>query len=126
MLVLDSGGLSRLSERSTLAAALIRAFRGEGLWPPMVPTVVVAESISGRARTDANVNRLLKACDVEPVLPEVTARRAGVLRAKARRGSATDAVVVAVAEPGGVVLTGDLAELEALAAHANDVAIEVI
>jgi len=39
----------------------------------------------------------------------------------AGRGSAVDAVVVAGAEPGGAVLTGDVADLRALAEHAEDV-----
>ncbi len=91
-----------------------------------MPTVVLAESTSGTARTDANINRLLKTCDVDPILPEATARRAGQLRAHARRGSAVDALVVAVAEPGSTVLTSDRVDLEALAAHADAVDIEVV
>lgn len=126
MLVLDSGGLSRLSQRTRRAAALIAALRDENLWPPVVPTVVIAESIAGAARTDTNVNRFLKSCDVEPIVPETTARRAGYLRARAGTGSAVDALVVAIAEPGGTVLTGDRADLEALAADAQDVAVEVV
>ena len=126
MLLLDSSGLSRISERSRRAAALISALREAGLWPPVVPTAVLAESVAGRARTDANVNRFLKTCDVDPLLAEATARRAGALRARARRGSAVDAIVVALAEPGGMVLSSDRADLEALAAHAEDVAVEVV
>lgn len=124
MLVLDSGGLSRLSQRNRRAAALIEALQAENLWPPVVPTIVLAESTSGAARTDANINRLLKSCDVEPVVAETTARRAGQLRALARRGSAVDALVVALAEPGGTAMTGDTEDLEALAAHAEAVVIE--
>ena len=126
MLVLDSGGLSRLSKRNRRAAALIAAFKDVGLWPPVVPTVVVAESTSGTPRTDANINRLLKTCDVDPVLPEATARRAAQLRARARKGSAVDALVIALAEPGSTVLTTDREDLEALADHADDVDIEVV
>lgn len=126
MLVLDSGGLSRLSARSRRAAALIAAFRREGLWPPVVPTVVLAESTSGSARTDTGVNRLLKSCDVDAVVPEHKARRAGQLRALARRGSAVDAMVVALAEPGSTVVTTDPDDLRALAAHAEDVDIEPV
>jgi hypothetical protein len=37
-----------------------------------------------------------------------------------------DAIVVAVAEPGGTVLTSDRADLEALATHADGVAVEVV
>ena len=124
MLVLDSGGLSRLSQRNRRGAALIEALHAENLWPPVVPTMVLAESTTGTARTDANINRLLKTCDVEPIVAEATARRAGYLRARARRGSAVDALLVALAEPGGTVLTGDSADLEALAAHSDGVVIE--
>jgi predicted nucleic acid-binding protein len=125
VLVVDSSRLSRLAERSRRAAALIAALRAESVWPPVVSTVVVAESVSGRPRTDAAVNPLLRTCDVEPILAEATARRAGHLRARARRGSAVDAIVVAIAEPGGTVLTSDAADLEALATHSNSVAIEL-
>lgn len=124
MLVLDSGGLSRLSQRNRRAAALIEALRAENLWPPVVPTMVLAESTTGAARTDTNINRLLKSCDVDPIVAERTARRAGYLRARARTGSAVDALLVALAEPGGTVLTGDSEDLEALAAHADGVVIE--
>lgn len=48
---------------------------------------------------------------------------AGVLRASAQRGSAVDALVVAMAEPGGSVLTGDIGDLRALAAHADNVTV---
>lgn len=126
MLVLDSGGLSRLSQRNRRAAALIDALRAENLWPPVVPTVVLAESTTGAARTDANINRVLKTCDIEPMVTERTARRAGHLRARVRTGSAVDALVIAMAEPGGTVLTGDTEDLEALAAYAEDVLIEMI
>jgi hypothetical protein len=124
MLVLDSGGVSRLAERTTRAAALITVFRREGLWPPVVPSVVLVECLSGRPDRDARTNRFLKGCDVEVALSEIRARRAALLRSKTGRGSAVDAVVVATAEPGGTVLTGDLADLNALAAQAEDVLIE--
>lgn len=126
MLVLDSGGLSRLSQRTRRAAALIAALKAENLWPPAVPTVVLAESTSGAARTDTNINRFLKTCEVEPVVSERAARRAGYLRDRARTGSAVDALVVALAEPGGTVLTGDPNDLEALASHAAGVVIESV
>jgi hypothetical protein len=126
VLLLDSGGLSRLGRRNQRAAALIEALRSANLWPPVVPTVVLAESTTGAARTDANSNRLLKSCDVDPVVPEAVARRAGQLRAGAGRGSAVDALLVALAEPGGTILTGDADDLGALAAHADGVSIERI
>ena len=87
----------------------------------MVPSVVLAESVSGRQRNDARVNRLLKTCDIVEELPGYLARRAGILRTLAQQGSAVDAIVVAIAEPGGTVLTGDLKDLQALAGHADGV-----
>jgi len=60
------------------------------------------------------------------MVTETVARRAGVLRAKAKRGSAVDAVVVALAEPGATVVTSDRADLEALAARADRVQIVVV
>jgi predicted nucleic acid-binding protein len=126
VLVLDSGGLSRLSQRTRRAAALIDALRAENLWPPVVPTAILAESTTGAARTDTSINRVLKSCEIDPIITERTARRAGHLRARARTGSAVDALVVAIAEPGGTVLTGDADNLEALAAYADDVLIEIV
>jgi hypothetical protein len=73
---------------------------------------------------DANTNRFLRTCDVIEEIPEILARRAAFLRTRARRGSAVDAPVVALAEPGGLVLTSDPADLIALAARAADVRIE--
>jgi predicted nucleic acid-binding protein len=121
VLVLDSGGVSCLAERSPKALALILALREAGLWPPRVPSVVLVECLEGRAGRDAPENRFLKTCDVTHVLPEPLARRAALLRRRARRGSAVDALVVAHAEPDGTVLTSDPHDLEALAAHAESV-----
>ena len=117
MLVLESGGVSRLARRRPDAAAMIAAFKAEGLWPPVVPSVVLAETINRRQRSDANINRFLKTCDIVEELPEHLVRRAGALRASARQGSAVDAIVVAIAEPNGAVLTSDPKDLEALADH---------
>ena len=47
-------------------------------------------------------------------------------RRLAQHGSAVDAVVVASAEPGGIVLTGDVEDLAALASHTDAVRIERI
>ena len=41
-------------------------------------------------------------------------------------GSAVDALVVALAEPGGTILTDDRADIETLAAFADGVEVEVI
>src|ERR1044071_8923689 len=99
MLVLDSGAVTRLAERSGRAAALIAALRAEGLWPPVVPSMVLVECLTGEG-----------ARDVAQTVSVPLARRAAWLRSRARTGSAVDALVIAVAEPGGTVLTGDLAD----------------
>ena len=48
------------------------------------------------------------------------------LRRRSKAGSAVDALVVAIAEPGGIVLTGDRADIESLAAHADGVLLELV
>jgi hypothetical protein len=88
--------------------------------------MVLVESLQGRAGRDANTNRLLKTCILETQVSQDLARRAAELRRRARRGSAVDAVVVALAEPGGTVLSGDKADVEALAGHAHGVAVEAV
>lgn len=126
MLVVDSGGVSRLASRTKGSLELIRSFRESGLWPPVVPTMVLVETLHGHLARDANTNRFLKTCIIETTVPLAVARRAAELRRRARRGSAVDALVVALAEPGGTVLTGDTADIAALAAHALQVGVETI
>jgi hypothetical protein len=126
MLILDSGGFSHLSEESPMSAALIRSFKSAGLWPPILPTVVMVESLQGQPGRDANANRFAKSCVVEPDVSEQLARRAAELRRRARKGSAVDAIVVAMADPGGTVLTGDEDDIKSLAAHAKDVHVELV
>jgi hypothetical protein len=123
VLVLDSGGVTKLAERTPPALALIRELQEDGRWPPSVPSIVLVECLRDHAGRDANENRFLKACDIIEPVPEGLARRAAQLRRLARRGSAIDALVVASAEPGGIVVTSDPGDLSALAAHARDVEI---
>jgi hypothetical protein len=124
VLVLDSGAVSRMAERSRYAVALIEALRDEGVWPPVVPTVVLVECLQGHAGRDAMANRFLKTCDILEDVGELLAGRAASLRRRARRGSAVDALVVALAEPGGTVMTSDPRDLDVLAAHADGVSVE--
>ena len=126
MIVLDSGGLSRLAERSRRGAALLAVLRRDGHWPPLVPTPVLVESLQGDPGRDANTNRLLKTCEIVEEIPETLARRAAALRTRCGKGSAVDALVVALAEPGNTVLTSDAEDLLALAAGADDVLIQRI
>jgi len=109
MLVLDSGAVTRLAERSA-RAALIAALRAEA---PVVPSAALIECLTGEGSRHAAENRFLRTSDIAESLPVPLARRAAWLRATARTGSAVDALVTAVAEPGGTVLTGDAADLRA-------------
>ena len=124
VLVVDAGGVSRLAERSSRAKELLIELQRDGLWPPIVPSVVLVECLTGHPGRDAATNKLLRACILGEDLSELRARRAAALRTAARRGSAVDAFVVAWAEPDGVVLTSDVGDLRALAAHARNVAVE--
>jgi hypothetical protein len=126
MLVLDSGGVTRLSERSQQTVALILALREEDLWPPLVPSVVLVECLQGHSGRDALANRFLKTCDIVKEIEEPLARRAAHLRTLARRGSAVDALVVAMAEPDGTVLTSDPGDLRALAQYTHGVIVEKV
>ena len=130
----DSGGVTRLARRSQDTAATIAAFVRDGFWPPLVSSVVFTECLSGRRRDDVLINRFLKTCEIVEEIPQQLARRVAALRAAARRGSAVDAVVVAeaepggaVAEPGGTVLSGDLADLRAVQVcpHRTESSVEV-
>jgi hypothetical protein len=124
--VLDSGAVSFLVEGSGRAKAVLALLAIEDLWPPVVPSAVLVECLTGHPQKDAQTNRFLKTCDINPNLSESAARRAAMLRTAAGRGSAVDAIVVAVAEPGGVVITGDAADIAALAANAADVTVRTI
>ena len=126
-LILDSVAVTELARRDRRRAARLRSLRDRNFWPPVVPSVVLAECVSGRQSIDARTNLFLKDCDIDVVLPEQAARTAGRLRDLTGRASdisAVDAVVVAMAEPDGVVLTTDLDDLRALAAHARGVIVE--
>jgi predicted nucleic acid-binding protein len=124
VLVLDASGVSDLAEDSLRATVTIARLRRDGLWPPLVPSVVLVETLTGRSGRDAAINRFLKTCDIAESLPGALARRAAALRHLAGRGSAVDAVVAATAEPGGIVFTQDVGDLRALATHAEGVRVE--
>lgn len=126
-LVLDSHGVTSLAgDRARLAE-----LRNRGQWPPLVPTVVLTEALTGDHRRDYHENRLLRTCAIEAV-DEALAREAAALRAqvKARRiPSAVDAIVVAVADQAGgaIVLSSDPGDLRALTRHTrNPVRIESV
>jgi hypothetical protein len=74
MLVLDSGRFSRLAERTKKSLALIEESRIPGLWPPIVPTMVLVESLQGHPGRDANANRFLKTAITEESVSVEVAR----------------------------------------------------
>nr|MDT0664573.1 hypothetical protein [Micromonospora sp. DSM 115978] len=118
--MLDSGAITSLASRS--GRARVQALRAGGYWPPVTATVVCVEALTGHGSRDALTHRLLNTCEVIDSIDMRTARQAAGLRAAAKRGSAIDAVVVALASRrDAVVLTGDPDDLRALAAHADDV-----
>lgn len=116
--VLDSGALSAWAEQDRRVVAALEAVRRAKGYV-VVPTVVVAESTTGRPGRDAQVNQRLKASVLDPC-DEHRARRAAALRyacGAAGHVSVEDAVVAATGERlRARVLTGDPADLRRLAA----------
>lgn len=107
-LILDSGGVSALAGDRARIAEL----RDRGLWPPQLPAVVLAETLTGDARRDFHTNRLLRTCQIR-VLDEALCREAARMRTatgQADQISAVDAIVAAFAAtyPDPIVLTSDL------------------
>lgn len=125
-MLLDAAALRRLAERSGAALAQLRALRDAGLWPARVPTFVLADALSGDRDRDVAVEAFLGCCDLIGQIDEATARRAAWLRTAANRGSATDALLVALAEPGGAVLVVNRPTIEAMALFADGVFVERI
>lgn len=119
---LDSSALTRFATQDRATMARIQRLIERELWPPIVPTAVLVESLTGSGTRDARVNRLLRTCEVVP-LDIVTARRAAELRTRSRAGSAVDAIVVATAEgeASEMVITGDTDDITRLASHTDGI-----
>jgi len=84
---------------------------------PLVPAGVLAQVWRGGPQ--ANLSRLLAGCTVTP-LDESLARAAGTLCGQARTGDVVDASVVILARVmAAPVVTGDAADLRALAGAAG-------
>lgn len=108
--------------------ARVQALLEAGYWPPVLPSVVLVETLRGHGPRDADTWRLAATCDVVTAVPEGLASRAAQLRARAGRGSAVDALVVAVAadrQP-ATVMTSDPDDIKALAEHAGNVAVRAV
>jgi hypothetical protein len=124
--VLDAGALRTLADGSARSLVLLRTLRERDLWPAAVPSVVATEALTGDAPADRPVEALLRCCDVVERIPLSVARRAAWLRTAANRGTAVDAVTVALAEPGGAVLVRNRPVIEAMALFAEAVFVERI
>ena len=113
-LILDAGGISALAGQP----ARLMELRRRGLWPAQVPSVVLAESLTGDHRRDFQANRLLAACQIRDVT-EPHAREAARLRTATGRPATVTAAVAAFAStcPSPIVLTSHPRDLAALAAH---------
>ena len=116
-MVLDTEAVTGLERNGVLRTA-VQALLREG-WDVVIPAVVLAECIRGRARNDAQTHRTLKRIGTI-LTDEATARYAGVLRARVGARplpSGIDALVAAHAclsqEP-SVVFTSDPKDLAAL------------
>ena len=96
------------------------------LLPPAIPSPVLVECMTGDPGRDTPVQRFVNTCTVVEVVPMRIAKRAAWLRSRAGRGSAVDAIVVAMAEPDGIVMTTDIGDIRALAASSNGVTVERI
>ena len=115
-LILDSGAVISLARGEQRARAfLMRALELDAAVE--IPAVVVAETIRGGPK-DAPVNRVLKMVTNVPPSTEMHGRLAGNLLGAARSSSTIDALVIAhaVMAGGALVLTGDVDDLERLAA----------
>ena len=81
-LVLDSSAVTALAKRSEQTAERLAALKRRGVWPPVIPSAVLAECLSGRQHTDAAANHFIKSCKVDEALSERVARKAGTLRTR--------------------------------------------
>lgn len=123
-LILDSGAVIALSRGDQRARAFVARALEVGA-PVEVPVVVVAETLRGTPR-DAPVHRVLKAVDAVPEIDEEHGRTAGQLLGTAKSSATVDALVVAqaVLAGGAHILTGDIDDLEQLAASHPEVWIQ--
>ena len=125
--MLDSGVLDRATTDREFRALLRDLI--DGGWDPIVPTVVLAEAITGRP-IDAPVNQIVRRVGTTDT-SEATARRAGQLRngpipAGRRTPSGIDAIVAAHAAEAaaGVVFTTDPTDLRRLLTDFSPITIE--
>ena len=127
-IVLDSGVIDQVNANPEFRW-LLRDLIENG-WVPVIPTVVLAETITGRAQ-DAPVNQAVKRLGTVDTT-EATARRAGQLRFAVQRSGARripsgiDAIVAAHASDAerSVVFTTDPTDIRRLLADFRRIIID--
>jgi predicted nucleic acid-binding protein len=125
-LILDSGAVIALSRNDARARAELTA-AWEADVQVSIPAPVVAETVRGSTK-DAPVNRIIKAVGAVNLVDEATSRIAGGLLGVARSGATVDALVVASALRlgGGVILTGDPADLRSLSTGQQEIVVRAL
>ena len=122
-LILDSGAVIALARDDQRVRGYIRVAVEQQV-PIEVPVVVVAETVRGQ-RKDARVNWVLRTVGTVPDATEDVGRTAGRLLGETKSSATVDAMVVAQAvHAGGArILTGDVEDLERLAARHPEVSV---
>jgi predicted nucleic acid-binding protein len=120
--VLDSEGVAKLATLDQKARAYFLAHRAQR-GRVVVSAATLGEVLHGHAASDANINRVLGACDIVP-LDEPLARRAAKLLRETGLGKGEDAhrctvdafvAATALAQPRPVLLlTSDLNDMTRL------------
>lgn len=131
--VLDSGALTALTGGSARARAWVR-WVVESFGIIVVPTPVLVESTTGDGARDAEVNRILsvlsRATGTLRTPGEDTARRAGLLRFRARSDDGIDALVASEAVGDGrtrtVLLTSDPGDMLRLLRVVSNVEVRAV
>ena len=113
-LVLDAGAFIAVDrdDRAMMARLRVAQLHGYDL---RTCAIVIARVWRSPAGKQARLAALLRAVDVHSV-DERIGREAGVLQAKAGTDDPIDATVVLIARPGDCILTGDVEDIEHLAA----------
>jgi len=128
VIVLDSGVIGEATSNGAFREA-IRELIDLG-WTPVVPTVVLAECVTGRA-SDAPTNQAIARFNTTDT-DKAMARRAGILRFRAQRASGQrmpsgiDAIVAAhaAAAATAVVFTTDPTDLRRLLVDFPNIRVE--
>ena len=121
--VLDSTAIWWLAREKKRSAAVIAAFATSELWPFVVPSVVLARCSPRNERDRDRLEQFLAICQVVEKLARRDANRAGQLLAGMAYAPVEDAVAVATAEAGCIVLARYTPVLDGLASLAVGVTV---